>query len=72
MRCSSLSDARVSGVVRYVNAFVPAAHFVSDANTVALYHFDELAGAVAHDLSPTKNDAALKNTAVFAKPPTCH
>ena len=67
-----VSEARVSSIVRYAADFTPVAHFSSDANTIALFHFDETRGTVAHDSSPTANDGTLLSSAAFASPPTCH
>ena len=47
-----LDELRVSAVLRYAANFSrPRAPFVPDANTVALYHFDEGTGARANDAS---------------------
>jgi glucose/arabinose dehydrogenase len=47
-----IDEVRVSRVVRYTASFTrPSAPFVSDANTVALYHFDEGNGNVITDAS---------------------
>jgi hypothetical protein len=45
-----LDEPRVSTVVRYTNSFArPAAAFAPDADTAALYHFDEGTGDVIGD-----------------------
>jgi hypothetical protein len=45
-----LDELRISTVIRYTNSFArPAAAFASDADTAALYHFDEGAGDVIGD-----------------------
>jgi len=45
-----LDELRVSTVVRYTNSFTPpATPFAPDADTAALYHFDEGAGEVIGD-----------------------
>jgi glucose/arabinose dehydrogenase len=45
-----IDEVRLSNVVRYGGAFTrPSAPFASDANTVALYHFDEGNGDVVVD-----------------------
>jgi hypothetical protein len=54
-----IDEARYSNVVRYTGAFTPATTFTSDANTLALYHFDETTGTTAADASPAANPATL-------------
>jgi len=47
-----LDELRVSDTIRYTAPFAPpAAPFAPDANTVALYHFDEASGMVLSDAS---------------------
>lgn len=47
-----IDEVRVTNVIRYTAAFTaPAPPFVTDANTVALYHFDEGSGATVTDAS---------------------
>ncbi|MFN0152417.1 MAG: LamG-like jellyroll fold domain-containing protein [bacterium] len=47
-----LDEMRISNSIRYTANFTaPVAPFVADANTVALYHFDEGSGAVLGDAS---------------------
>ncbi|MBK8258929.1 MAG: LamG domain-containing protein [Polyangiaceae bacterium] len=47
-----LDEMRVSKVLRYMTSFdLPNSPYVTDADTVALYHFDEGAGVVAADSS---------------------
>jgi hypothetical protein len=47
-----LDEVRISNVVRYSSAFTrPNAPFVSDNNTLALYHLNEASGQVANDSS---------------------
>jgi hypothetical protein len=36
---SSFGDARISNIARYAANFQPAANYLSDGNTIALYHF---------------------------------
>jgi hypothetical protein len=66
-----LADLRVSAGARYTQDFVPERLLASDANTVALYHFDEALGTLAHDASASHNDAKLMDGAAFASPPVC-
>jgi hypothetical protein len=55
-----LDEFRVSNVVRYTVPFNPAGPFADDAQTLALWHFDEAAGTTSfadasgagHDLTP--------------------
>lgn len=47
-----IDELRISTVLRYSTAFTPAAQpFVTDANTAALYHFDDSPGNTAYDTS---------------------
>lgn len=46
-----LDEVRISTVVRYTATFTPAVRLATDAQTVALFHFDEGAGATAADSS---------------------
>jgi hypothetical protein len=47
-----IDEVRVSSVVRYAAAFArPSAPFTTDAQTVALYHFDEGSGDAVSDVS---------------------
>ncbi|MDX1946545.1 MAG: LamG-like jellyroll fold domain-containing protein, partial [Pirellulaceae bacterium] len=53
IRAATLHEVRISKAWRYQGAteFTPEPHFVSDADTLALYHFDEGAGDVLKDSS---------------------
>ncbi len=45
-----IDEVRISRIVRYRNPFEPpVAPFISDVNTVALYHFDEGSGTMVYD-----------------------
>lgn len=47
-----LDELRISNTVRYTAPFTPpSAPFVTDSNTMALYHFDEGSGATVNDVS---------------------
>lgn len=46
-----IDELRISNVARYSASYTPEKHFKPDANTVALYHFDEGSGTVAKDSS---------------------
>jgi hypothetical protein len=48
----AFSEVRLSRVARYVDDFVPITRFVSDSDTIALYHLDETSGATALDSGP--------------------
>jgi hypothetical protein len=48
----AFSEVRLSRVARYVDDFVPTPRFVSDSDTIALYHLDETSGATALDSGP--------------------
>lgn len=58
-----LDEIRISDVVRYTGASftVPTAPFVSDGNTVALYHLDEGAGNVIGDSAPGGLSSGVRN-----------
>ena len=59
----ALDEVRISSVVRYVGNFTPpAAPFVSDANTIGLWSFDEGAGQTAADESANANNGTLGST----------
>ncbi len=47
-----LDELRLSTVLRYTTSFTrPSQPFLTDANTAALYHFDEGSGTTVHDSS---------------------
>ncbi|MEM9694035.1 MAG: LamG domain-containing protein [Myxococcota bacterium] len=52
-----LDEVRLSDTVRYNADFTPAPRFVGDANTLALFRFDD--GANTVDSSPVGNDASV-------------
>ena len=54
-----IDELRISSISRYGSNFSPAIAFVADADTMALYHFDEYSGGVAYDVSGNGNDATL-------------
>ena len=59
-----VDEVRVSNVARYAANFsVPGAPFAGDANTLALWSFDEGAGQTTADESPSANTGTLGSTA---------
>lgn len=62
-----IDEVRISKVIRYTEAgfTVPAKAFTSDADTVALYHFDEVVDGMVKDASPLGNHGRLVNNAVL-------
>ncbi len=58
----TIDEFRISNVVRYTEDFeVPTEPFIADANTMALWHFDEGEGYVAHDAAFGLFDGKLGN-----------
>lgn len=56
-----LDEVRISNIARYTQNFsLPTAAFVSDANTVLLYHFDEGSGTSALDSSSTPLNGVIR------------
>ena len=49
--CGKIDEVRFSKVARYKRNYVPKRHLTSDADTLALYHFDEGSGDVLRDSS---------------------
>jgi len=54
-----IDELRISSVPRYSSNFSPALAHVPDADTMALYHFDEYSGSTAWDVSGNGNHATL-------------
>lgn len=54
-----IDEVRLSSVVRYTADFLPDVHFTTDADTMALYHFDTYEGTVAVDESGNGNDGTI-------------
>lgn len=73
-----IDEARISRRSRYRENFTPATRFESDADTLALYHFDEGQGDVLKDASGNHHDGqivhakwiAVKRPAVTPAPAT--
>jgi hypothetical protein len=57
----SLDEVRVSKVARYTADFTPSERFESDADTLALYHFEEGAGDVLNDASGNGHHGKIVN-----------
>ena len=55
----ALDEVRISRNVRYAARFVPERRLATDANTVALWHFDEGAGATFADASGNGYDGQM-------------
>ncbi|MGH7751487.1 MAG: fibronectin type III domain-containing protein, partial [Gemmatimonadales bacterium] len=51
----TIDEVRISNVARYSGPFTPAGAFSPDANTVALWHFDEGSGQTTADASGNGN-----------------
>lgn len=49
-------ELRLSNVVRYTTNYTPIIRFADDANTVALYHFDEGEGNIVYDSAEISGD----------------
>jgi hypothetical protein len=66
-----LDEVRISSVARYATSFLPqTVNFVPDANTVALYHFDEGTGQTLSDASGNNRNGFLgTSSAVEAADP---
>jgi hypothetical protein len=54
-----IDEVRLSNTVRYGSTFIPEGRFTPDANTVALWHFDEGQGSSASDASGNGHTGAL-------------
>ncbi len=55
----TIDEVRISKVARYTGNFKPEPRFTPDADTIALYHFDEGSGATAFDSSENKHHAKI-------------
>ena len=54
-----IDEVRISKFIRYRTAFEPDPRFEPDADTLALYHFDEGSGDSAGDASANKNHGQI-------------
>lgn len=60
----TIDEVRISSIARYTQDFVPPRpddRFEADDNTLALYHFDEGQGTIAHDSSGNGHDGTIVN-----------
>lgn len=57
-----IDEVRVSNVARYTTTYTPALTLSSDANTIALWHFNEGSGTSASDSSGNANTMSLVGT----------
>ena len=55
----AIDEVRISRRARYRTDFIPEKRLEPDGDTLALYHFDEGVGDVAHDASGNGNDAKI-------------
>jgi len=75
----AIDEARISNAVRYDTEFTPRTYLSADEHTLALYHFDEGEGSIAHDCSGNNNHGTtyktewvagiMPDTGVFVNPP---
>ena len=56
-----IDEVRFSKVARYEKDYVPQSRFDADADTLALYHFDEGSGDVIKDSSNNGHDGQIAN-----------
>lgn len=64
-----IEEVRFSSSVRYMSNFTPpSAPFTTDANTIALYHFNEDSGSVALDASTNNDTLTLVNSPSWVTP----
>ena len=60
-----ISEVRISSVGRYYRPFIPQTRFDADANTIALYHFDEGQGTTVADSSGNGNNGTIQGTGAW-------
>ena len=73
-----MNEVRVSRSARYDKDFTPANRFKTDADTLAIYHFEEGSGGVLHDSSGKGHDGQIVSakwvradgSAIATPPPT--
>jgi len=61
-----IDEVRISRAIRYNTTFSPQTRFVSDSNTVALYHFDEGFGSVVNDASGNGNNGIITGSSSWS------
>jgi len=61
-----IDEVRISKSIRYHAPFNPQIRFVSDSNTVALYHFDEGIGSAVNDASGHGNNGLITGSSAWA------
>jgi cysteine-rich repeat protein len=66
-----IDDVRISNVIRYSAAFTPNPSLAADANTMALWRFEEGSGTTAADSSGSGYTATLTSGATWASVPGC-
>ena len=57
----TIDELRISKVARYTNDFTPQSRFEPDADTMALYHFDEGTGDILADSSGNGHHGKIVN-----------
>ena len=57
------SELRLSKIARYSADFTPDAHLAADADTTALWKFDEAAGTTVADASGNDNTGTITGAA---------
>ncbi len=65
-----IDDVRISATARYSLTFLPPTVVNADANTVALWGFEEASGSTVHDVSGAGHDGAVAGAA-FSSESTC-
>lgn len=65
----AIDEVRVSGVARYSLDFTPSERFVSDADTLSLYHMDAGKGNNIRDSSEHRHDGWTGDAAWISAPP---
>ena len=63
-----IDEVRISRIARYAAGFVPETRFAADNDTLALYHFDEGAGAAIRDDSPFPRDHWMNDLSHGTRP----
>jgi hypothetical protein len=64
-----VDEIRVSSVIRYRDSFTPKKRFEPDADTLALFHFDEGTGDVLTDSSGHNHHGKIEGAKWLALPP---